>query len=86
MKSRLMYSNVMLETGRKRVVPGWLAFQWLKTNSPGRPVGIWARAGSSGTLARSTSPRIQSTWASSGLPERVAISPSSGTRFHMSRK
>ena len=86
MNSRLMYSSVMLETGRNRVVPGLLAFQWLKTNSPGKPVGIRARAGSSWTLARPTSPRIQSTWASSGLPDRVAISPGSGTRFHMSRK
>ena len=51
MNSRLMYSRVMLETGRKSVVPGLFAFQWLKTNSPGRPVGICARPGSSCSLA-----------------------------------
>ena len=87
MNSRLMYSRVMLETGRKSVVPGLLAFQWLNTNSPGRPVGIWARSAESGTLARrAPARRIQSTWASSDLPWRVEISPCSGIRFHMSRK
>ena len=40
MNSRLMYSSVMFETGRKSVVPGLFAFQWLKTNRPGRPVGM----------------------------------------------
>ena len=86
MNSRLMYSRVMFETGRKSVVPGLFAFQWLKTNRPGRPVGISARAGSSCFLAPRTSSRIQSTWASRDLPWRVDSSPSSGIRFHMSRK
>ena len=86
MKSRLMYSRVMFETGRKSVVPGLFAFQWLKTNSPGRPVGIWARPGESCFLAPRTSFRIHSTCASIGLPWRVETSPCSGIRFHMSRK
>ena len=86
MKSRLMYSSVMLDTGMKSVVPGWLAFQWLKTKRPGSPVGRSARPGAISTLARRARSRTHSTWASRGLPERVESSPGSGFRFHMSRK
>ena len=86
MNSRLMYSRVMFETGRKSVVPGLFAFQWLKTNRPGRPVGMCARVGSSCFLAPRTSSRMKSTCWSRVLFWSVEISPSSGTRFHMSRK
>ena len=36
MNSRLMYSRVVLVTGTKSVVPGWLAFHWLKSKRPGQ--------------------------------------------------
>ncbi len=52
MNSRLMYSRVVLVTGTKRVVPGWLAFHWLKSNRPGSVVGSGARPGCSSRRAR----------------------------------
>ena len=52
MNSTLMYSRVMLVTGTNNVVPGLLAFHWLKSNSPGRVVGNWARPSWSLTRAR----------------------------------
>ena len=87
MNSRLMYSRVMFETGRKSVVPGLFAFQWLKMNRPGQAGRHLGRApAESCFLAPRTSSRIQSTCASRVLPWSVEISPSSGIRFHMSRK
>ena len=50
----------------------------------GRQLG--AAGGDLGFLAPRTSSRMKSIWASCDLPERVASSPFSGTRFHMSRK
>ena len=47
-----MYSRVVLVTGMKSVVPGWLAFHWLKSKSPGSVRGSGARPGWSSTLAR----------------------------------
>ena len=35
MKSTLMYSIVMFVIGTNSVVPGLLAFHWLKSNRPG---------------------------------------------------
>ena len=86
MNSRLMYSSVMFDTGRNSVVPGLLAFQWLNTNRPGRPSGISARPSLSCFFAPRTIWRMKLTWASRPLFCSVEISPSSGMRFHMSRK
>ena len=47
-----MYSRVVLVTGTKSVVPGWLAFHWLKSKRPGSVVGSGARPGWTSTLAR----------------------------------
>ena len=79
-----MYSRVVLVTGMKRVVPGWLAFHWLKVNRPGSVVGSGARPGCSSTLARRYSSSSHSTCASCGFPDSVAISPGSGTTPNMS--
>ena len=80
MNSRLMYSRVMFETGRKSVVPGLFAFQWLKTNRPGRPVGICGAAGVEAASWRPrTSSRIQSTCGvAATCPGGSTARPSSG--------
>src|ERR1039458_3575150 len=74
-----MYSNVMLVTGTNRVVPGLLAFHWLKSNKPGRVVGSSARPSLSFTRARRNSSTMKSACFSSESPDTIEISPGSGT-------
>ena len=48
-----MYLRVVLKTGTKSVVPGWLAFHWLKSKRPGSVlVGSGALPGWTSTFAR----------------------------------
>src|ERR1700690_3870211 len=79
MNRTLMYSSVMFVTGTKSVVPGLLAFHWLKSNNPGRVVGSSARPSLSFTRARRNMSTKMSAWRSSDSPDSIESSPGSGT-------
>ena len=79
-----MYSIVMFVTGTNSDVPGLLAFQWLKSNSPGSVVGSCARPSCSFTLARRNRSTMNAPCSSRLWPDSVEISPGSGTILKMS--